>query len=151
MVVDNQFGKQEINVSGPWALLVPTQKVFPGGHPAPEYLDHFAVYIAWSGTPLQEIPATVKDQFCPHMGEEVTVYFTGLHLAVPVQITVDGEVTPIRNPLQHLVDYLVTGGNYSYPQVQVADQFLAQTLTLGEPVRALWVPSLKLDWVLRPE
>ena len=42
--------------------------------------------------------------------------------------------------------YGITGGNYTYPQVQVADQFLAQTLTLGDPAWTLGVPTLKLSW-----
>ncbi len=91
------------------------------------------------------ISVSVKDQFCPPTGEEVTV-IAPWWLAVPVQKTVDSEVTSITNPLQHLMFYGITGGNYTYPQVQVADQFLAQTLTLGDPAWTLGVPTLKLSW-----
>jgi len=142
--VDNQFGKQELTIVGPVGLLVPTQKIEPGGHAAPEGLDHFSVYfvqeIMW-----EPISVWVKDQFHPPNGgggEEVMVWAPYL-FAVPVQKTMDSEVTPITNPLQHILFYDISGVEVTYPQVQVADQFLAQTLQLGNPAEMLGVPSLK--------
>ena len=142
--VENQFGKQVLTVVGPIGLLVPTQKIEPGGHAMPEGLDHFSVYEVLE-TSWEPIPVWVQDQFGPPTGEEVTVW-SPYYFAVPVQKTVDSEVTAITNPLQHLVFYEIMGAEVSYPQVQVADQFLAQTLTLGEPAHMLGVPSLKLWW-----
>ena len=149
VVVENQFGKQELTVFGPVWLLVPSQKIEPGGHAMPEGLDHFAVYqvkeIMWD-----ERNVFIHDQFCPPpvppsppIGEEVTVWEPYL-FAVPVQKTVDSEITPITNPLQHILFYDLTGAEYSYPQVQVADQFLEQTLMLDVPAFMLGVPSLKI-------
>jgi hypothetical protein len=91
------------------------------------------------------ISVSVKDQFCPPTGEEVTIT-APWWLAVAVQKTVDSEVTSIMNRLQHLMCYGITGGNHTYLQAQVADQFLAQTLTLGDPAWTLGVPTLNLSW-----
>jgi hypothetical protein len=149
--VDNQFGKQELAIIGPVGLLVPTQKIEPGGHAAPEGLDHFSVYGVVDSS-WEPISVWVHDQFCPPpvppsppTGEEITVGVPHM-FAVPVQKTVDSEVTAITNPLQHVLFYEITGAEFSYPQVQVADQFLAQTFTLGTPASMLGVPSLKTSW-----
>jgi hypothetical protein len=143
--VENQFGQQWLEIWGPVSLAVPTQKLVPGGHQMPVGLDHFLVYLVLPPQPTPEIPVVVKDQFCPPEGEAVTVW-SAVEFFVPVQKTVGSEVTPITNPLAHLVFYEITGAQVSYPEVQVADQFLAQNLTLGLPAEMLGVPTLKLDF-----
>ena len=143
--VENQFGQQWLEIWGPVALAVPTQKLVPGGHQMPVGLDHFLVYLVMPPQPTPDIPVVVKDQFCPPEGEPVMVW-SAVQFFVPVQKTVGSEVTPITNPLAHLLFYGITGAQVSYPEVQVANQFLAQTLTLGEPANKLGVPTLKLDF-----
>jgi len=143
--VENQFGQQWLEIWGPVALAVPTQKLVPGDHGFPEGLDHFLVYLVMPPQPTPEIPVVVKDQFCPPEGEAVTVW-SAVEFFVPVQKTVGSEVTPITNPLAHLVFYEITGAQVSYPEVQVANQFLAQNITLGKPANKLGVPTLKLDF-----
>ena len=50
VVVDNQFGSdQELTVIGPVALAVPTQKLDPGAHGLPKYLDHYLLYMVMAG------------------------------------------------------------------------------------------------------
>jgi len=144
--VENQFtsGPQWLDIWGPVALAVPTQKLVPGDHGFPEGLDHFLAYLVLQG-PYLETPASVKDEFCPPEGEAVTVW-SPVEFFVPVQKTHGAEVTDIKNPLAHLVFYEITGAQVSYPEVQVANQFFAKNLTLGEPANKLGVPTLKLDF-----
>jgi hypothetical protein len=151
--VENQFtsGPQWLNLWGPVALAVPTQKLVPGNHSQPVGLDHFLVYLVAPG-PYLETPASVKDEFCPPEGEPVTVW-SPIELFVPVQKTVvdTGEVTPIKNPLTHLLFYEITGAQVSKDWVLTQNQFLAQNLTLlGEPANKLGVPTLKLDFYELP-
>lgn len=148
VLVENQFGQQLLTVRGPVMLAVPTQKVEPGGHQAPEGLDHFLIYTVDPGL-YEPTPVWVKDQFCPPTGEPVTVLGPAL-LAVPVQKTNGLVVTPITNPLTHLVFYEISGAQYSYLEVLVQDQFLGQELHLGIPATMLVVPSLKLEFQLLP-
>jgi Divergent InlB B-repeat domain len=147
VLVENQFGKQTLTVSGPIALGVPTQKLVPGDHGFPDGLDHFLLYAV--GAPYEPTGVAVKDQFCPG-GETVSVGMP-MMFGVPVQKTVGSEVTDIKNPLTHLVFYGITGAQCTWPWVLTNDQFLlGQNLTLGDPAGMLGVPSLKLEFHLLP-
>ncbi|MFP3879468.1 MAG: InlB B-repeat-containing protein, partial [Dehalococcoidia bacterium] len=72
VTVDNQFGNsQELTVYGPVALAVPTQKVDPGNHARPKYLDHYLLYAVWEPMPV-DVTVDLDDQF-PEVATGVTV------------------------------------------------------------------------------
>ncbi|MDH4300020.1 MAG: hypothetical protein OEV54_05205, partial [Dehalococcoidia bacterium] len=136
-------GKQLLQVIGPVFMSVPAQKLVPGDHAVPVGLDHFLIY-AVIGAPSIEKPVWVKDQFITNPSGDQVSTWEPHWFAVPAKKTVGTEVTDITNPLTHVVFYSLTGADYSWPSVQVDDQFLTQNLTLGAPAVMLGVPSLKL-------
>lgn len=146
VVIDNQFGHQPLTVWGPVGLAVPTQKLVPGDHEWPDGLDHFSLYVVEPG-PSLETSVSVKDQFTGEYYEMVTVTVPQL-LAVPVKKTVGPDVTPITNPLTHVLFYNILGAEFDIDLVQVVDQFheMGWILPLGEPAYMLGVPSLKIWW-----
>jgi hypothetical protein len=111
VVVDNQFGTQELMVGSPVKLAVPTQKLDPGPFPPPIDLDHFLLYEAF-GPPI-DVPVVVEDQF---LTEEVWVLEPAF-FANPVQKTHGDITTPIVNPWGHLVFYQVMGLTTDIPVV----------------------------------
>jgi hypothetical protein len=130
--VNNQFGTQELVVSGPVALAVPTQKA---GHEPPVGLDHYLLYGVIDG-PSTEVVVGLNDQF--GYQPEVTVYYP-IIFASPVRKTHGDEVTEIMNPEEYGVGYLMDVG-YFEEEVQVTNQFGEQTLHMYGPV-LLAVPS----------
>jgi hypothetical protein len=136
--VMNQFGTQNLTVSGPFALGVPTQKVEPGNHEPPLGLDHYLLYMVNEG-PLVEEVVDLNDEFGPQPG--VLVYEPVL-FAVPVRKTHDGVVKEIRNPETHAVIYSISGG-YLEREIQVVNQFGPQALNVSGPYM-LAVPSVKI-------
>jgi uncharacterized repeat protein (TIGR02543 family) len=134
--VNNQFGTQELVVSGPVGLAVPTQKA---GHEPPVGLDHFLLYEIIEG-PSMEVAVGLNDQFGDQ--PEVSVYGP-IIFANPVRKTHGDEVTEIMNPELHAVVYLMDIG-YFEEQVQVVNQFGEQTLQVYGPV-LLAVPSEKRE------
>jgi hypothetical protein len=145
--VQNQFGIQDLTVSGPYYLAVPTQKVDPGNHAPPVGLDHYLLYEVIGGSQLQ-ITVSLTDEF----GTDSDVLVLEPYMfANPVQKTVDSVVTPIENSMAHLVFYKISGDMVYYPQVQVINQFVAPTYySLTDPANMLAVPSLKLFAELAP-
>jgi hypothetical protein len=146
VTVDNQFNDaavpQTLLVYGPVALAVPTQKLEPGGHGLPKYLDHYLLYEVVEGL---NVAATVDldDQFpgtAP--GVEVTqpVYF-----ANPV---VKGYVdhAGLWDPDTHLVFYAISSNDEFLEAVVVNNQFQAQVLLDLLAENLLAVPSLKITW-----
>lgn len=132
--VDNQFGTQQLMVSGPVALAVPTQKA---GHEPPVGLDHYLLYLVNEGPSVEEV-VSLNDEF----GENPEVYvYEPILFASPVRKTHGDEVTEIVNPEEHAVIYLIDGGD-SEEEVQVINQFGEQTLHVYGPV-VLAVPSQK--------
>lgn len=98
--VNNQFGPQQLVVTDPVLLAVPTQK---SPHPNPPVdLDHYQCYRA-SGAPVAK-PAILADQF--HR-ERVQVN-TPVLLCNPVMKQHAGAVTEILHPDHHLVCYSKT-------------------------------------------
>jgi hypothetical protein len=133
--VFNQFGLQELTVSGPAALAVPTTKE---GHETAVGLDHYVLYQVMNMA-YWEIAVNLTDQFGsnPAITMLQPVYF-----AIPVQITHKGEVTEIVNPEEHAVIYWINGESYE-TQLQVDNQFGPQTLDVSDP-RYIFVPSQKI-------
>jgi len=140
--VNNQFGMQELMVSGPVALAVPTQKVEPGDHGPPVGLDHFLLYEVIEGPYFEDLVVGLEDQF-HDVAEGMVV--APRYFANPVQKTDDtGMVTEIVNTEAHLVFYEITGGQYYLPQLLVVNQFGQQTFDVAGPI-LLAVPSGKLS------
>ncbi len=139
MEVYNQFGLQELLVSDPVLLAVPTQKLEPGGHEPPVGLDHFLLYNVIGGEPM-DVYVDLHDQFGY---EEEVLVIEPLYFANPVQKT-HGTVTPIQEPEAHLVFYGIVGGTFD-SFVLVDNQFIAEPLQMGLSDPALLaVPSMKL-------
>ena len=120
--VENQFGTQQLVVSDPVLLGVPTWKLDPGDHDPPVGLDHFLLYEVIEGTPV-DVVVRLEDQF---FYENVLVY-EPVYFANPVRKTHDGDVTLIENSEEYLVFYRIV----SYPVsgwVRVDNQFGEQEL-----------------------
>jgi hypothetical protein len=143
VTVDNQFGNaQELLVTGPVALAVPTQKLEPYYHEKPKYLDHYLLYAVVEGL---NVTATVDldDQFPETApGVEVTkpVYF-----ATPaVKGYVDHVAAP-WDPEGHLVFYEISPNEEFYPDAYINNQFYEAPLILF-PEQRLAVPSVKVSY-----
>ncbi len=139
--VNNQFVRQQLTVWGPVALAVPTQKLVPGDHDPPVGLDHFLLYEVLEGEHLPDLTVGLNDQFGHgEFAPGMPIYF-----ANPVMKVVDHDViTPIENPEAHLVFYEILGQPYSYPPIQVTNQFGAMTSEVWGPY-LMAVPSVKLS------
>jgi len=139
--VVNQFGVQNLIVSGPVALAVPTWKLTPGNHTPPVGLDHFLLYKVIGG--YMNVTVGLNDEFDK---ETQVLIYRPLFFANPVQKTYGDGVTNITDNETHLVFYGIEAGNF-WQVVQVNNQFGNQTLLVGNPA-LLAVPSLKLSWQL---
>ncbi len=144
--VANQFGsQQQLIVSGPVGLAVPTQKE---GHEPPVGLDHFLVYDVievydFIKGPSVNLPVNVVVGLDDQFGDQPEVLVTvPIGLAIPVQKTHGGVVTEIEDPEAHLVFYEIEEGEVG-TNVQVVNQFGAQTLYIEGPYY-LAVPSEKV-------
>ena len=134
--VVNQFGAQALNVSGPYYLAVPSQKIVP---PAPP-LDHFKCYDV-VGAPPVSVSVYLADQFNEYSSVQVNYadWFCN-----PVTKVYGQNVTPIVNPDNHLTVYSITPKDMSTFVVEVENQFGTQNLTVYGPV-ALAAPTWKLE------
>jgi hypothetical protein len=141
VMVENQFGPQQLVVSGPVGLAVPTQKE---GHDPPVGLDHFLLYEVIQGESV-EVVVGLNDQF--GYEPEVPVYWPVL-FANPIRKIQGAEVTEIRKSEAHLLFYH-TRPLYFEGEVQVANHFGNQTLELGVP-DLLAVPSEKIGFTTGP-
>jgi len=152
VTIDNQFNDpavpQTLIVYGPVALAVPTQKVEPGDHGMPKYLDHYLLYEVWEPEPVN-VTVALDDQF-PYSAENVTVG-PPLYFANPA---VKGYVDHIGmwDPDEHLVFYAISDNEEFYdPEtpVWVKNQFFPEEevpLYLSPIEQLLAVPSVKVDW-----
>jgi hypothetical protein len=151
VTVDNQFSDaavpQELIVWGPVALAVPTQKLVPGDHGMPKYLDHYLLYEVVEGL---NVTATVDldDQFpgtAP--GVEVTepVYFANPAL----KGYVDHE-PGMWDPEEHLMFYRISDNEEFYgDDVGIRNQFFPEEteyIDLIPEGQLLAVPSVKAEW-----
>jgi len=118
--VENQFGTQQLVVSDPILLGVPTQKE---GYYSPVGLDHFLLYEVTEGPPVNVVVG-LEDQF---LSEYVSVY-EPVYFANPVQKTDDWGVTEIENPEACLVFYQIASSYSITGDVWVDNQFGEQYL-----------------------
>ncbi len=149
VTVDNQFNDaavpQTLTVFGPFALAVPTQKVEPGGHGMPKYIDHYLLYQVWEPVPV-DVTVDLDDQF-PGVAENVTVG-PPIWFANPV---VKGYVdhAGLWDPEEHLVFYAISDNDEFLSSVMIRNQFFPEdpvALELIDVGQLLAVPSVKLDW-----
>jgi len=122
--VENQFGTQQLVVSDPVLLGVPTQKLYPVYHSPPEGLDHFLLYEVTEGTPVDVVVGLYDYNFDYY--EDVLV-LEPVYFANPVRKTHDGDVTLIENPEAYLVFYRIASYSVS-GWVGVDNQFGVQEL-----------------------
>ena len=136
VVVKNQFGIQELTVSGPGGMSAPAQKLEPFYHDPPVGFDHYLVYGIIGGQPVNEV-VDLYDEFDYFADVQVLqpVYFSN-----PVRKIHDGEVTEILNPELCFVVY-VLGPPYSPVYgVRAVDQFGDRSFDALGPY-SLTVPS----------
>ena len=143
VVVDNQFGTNlELTVEGgPWGLAVPTQKLEPGDHNPPLFLDHFLVYRA--NGPAVQMDISLTDQFNDE--EDIVEVLVPWFFAIPCRKTHDGTVTEIKNPEGHLLFYIISDSEIIPDTVHVDNQFGLQDLDCSGGASLVGVPSEKLS------
>jgi len=147
VTVNNQFGNdQELLVTGPVALAVPTQKVEPGDHGMPKYVDHYLLYAVVEGL---NVTATVDldDQF-PEAAPGVEVTKPIFFATPAVKGHVD-HVTAPWDPEGHLVFYAISDNIEFLPGVMIRNQFFpeeAVPLSLLPEEQLLAVPSVKVSY-----
>jgi hypothetical protein len=150
VTVDNQFNDpavpQSLKVWGPVALAVPTQKVEPGDHGMPKYLDHYLLYEVVEGL---NVTATVDldDQFpgtAPGVKVTEPVYFA--NPAVKGYVDYVG----MWDPEEHLLFYRISDNEEFYgDDVGIRNQFCPEEPCYVDLVpidQLLAVPSTKIDW-----
>jgi hypothetical protein len=146
VTVKNQFGNdQELIVEGPVALAVPTQKLYPGDHDIPKYLDHYLLYKVWIGS---NVTATVdlNDQF-PLAAPDVEVTKPEYFATPAIKGYLDHEPGGFWNAEGHLVLYAISSNEEFLPAVVVSNQFQEELyLELSNIGELLAVPSLKIAW-----
>jgi hypothetical protein len=128
--VDNQFGEQTLNVSGPVWIAVPSEKLAP---PVPP-LDHFKCYDVVGALPLVDVYVDLWDQF--------DMYFAQVNWAEWFCNPVMKNAEEIVNEDNHLTVYNITPDYQDYWYVEVFNQFGYQELTVYGPV-ALAAPTWK--------
>jgi len=151
VTVDNQFSdaanSQSLVVCGPVALAVPTQKVTPGDHGMPKYLDHYLLYQVVEGL---NVSATVDldDEFpgtAPSVEVTQPVYF-----ANPAVKGYIDYYEGMWDPDEHLVFYRISDNEEFYgDNVLFRNQFFPEEpgeLFLEPVEQLLAVPSVKIDW-----
>jgi hypothetical protein len=141
----NQFGPQNLTVSGPVALAVPTWKLDPGNHTPPMYLDHFLLYEVVQGSPV-DANVDLDDQFPGNA--------TGVNVTMPVYFANpvlwkyhDGDETGAWDPEAHLVFYEISDNPEYYGGVNISNQFeLLESCGLNVTGQLLAVPSEKVSY-----
>ena len=158
VTVDNQFNEagvqQTLEVYGPVALATPTQKLIPGDHGMPKYVDHYLLYEVLEGAPL-DLTVNLDDQFPPDdPGVTVQVgppvYFANPCLKGPVDLGLEG----LWDPEEHLVFYQISDNPEFCSSVTIRNQFFQDEfgvpLDLYDDWELLAVPSVKVDWAYEP-
>jgi hypothetical protein len=154
VTVNNQFNgpaaPQTLTVYGPVALAVPTQKLVPGDHGMPKYMDHYLLYEVWEPEPVN-VNVDLDDEF-PNVAENVTVgppiYFANPCLKGYV------DYTGIWDPDGHLLFYQISDNEEYYDPEQpilIKNQFFpdeGESLYLSPVEQLLAVPSVKVEWAI---
>jgi hypothetical protein len=151
VTIDNQFSdagaQQTLTVMGPVALAVPTQKLIPGDHGMPKYVDHYLLYQVTAGSEVN-VTVDLDDEFDGSApGVEVTkpIYFANPCLKGYV------DFEGIWDPDEHLVFYEISDNDEYLPSVMIRNQFFPDEgvpLELFDNWELLGVPSVKVDWQL---
>ncbi len=150
LTIANQFGGQNVTISAPVLLAVPTQK---DSLPPPSGLDHFRCYPAIvtpgaTGQPTFPIHVTLKDQF-DKQPEEVEVLGV-VAFCAPAEKFHNGQITPIQSPPpepDHLTCYVFqerTTAPASTTRVQTNNQFGPEKFFVRQ-ARYLCVPTSKQE------
>jgi len=146
LTITNQFNGQNITISAPVLLAVPTQK---DSLPPPSGLDHFRCYpaVVTPGAvnqPSFPITVTLQDQF-DKQPERVRVVRV-VAFCAPAEKTHNNVHVDIQNPLDHLTCYVIerptTAPAPSQTRVQTQNQFGAEKFFVRE-ARYLCAPTSK--------
>lgn len=141
VVLENQFGRQEIRIGAVSFLLVPAHKMEPGID-FPKDLDHYKCYHVLNA-PVPDRIVSLKDQFD---NEEKVQVWEPRHFCVPCVKTYGGKTYDIINPDDHLTLYRIVSKEYHLAR-NVQDQFQKKPIQLAITRSAgLAVPSVKLEW-----
>ena len=142
VMVDNQFGQQQLKVGAATGLMVPTTKGLAGPPPPPNpaaySYEHYKCYKA-AGKALK-LPVQLADQF----GSGPAIVVKAMQLCNPAAKQHNGAIDPIRIPDRHLVCYGIKSKLkpvLAGPAFAV-NQFGLEQLKLGA-AKTLCVPSLK--------
>ena len=123
--VENQFGTQQLVVSDPVLLGVPTWKLDPGEHSPPVGLDHFLLYEVIEGPSVEVVVGLYDYNFDYY--EDVWV-LEPVYFANPVRTTAAWGQTEIESPEAHLVFYRIASSYSGSGDVWVYNQFGEQYL-----------------------
>jgi hypothetical protein len=137
VTVRNQFGTQELVLTAPRLLAVPTQKAPLG--PTHD-ISHFECYEARDASLGQAV--SLEDQFHTEDGRVLSAtYFCN-----PVTKTRDDVVTPPEPDEEHLTCYKVTPSEQPPADfVDISNQFDTEDTLMINPSQYLCVPSEKLS------
>ncbi len=140
VVVENQFGMQEIRIGHIHALLTPAEKIEKGSE-FPDKLDHYKIYRVLDGKPVGKV-VKLKDQFGASEAQVTYPYA----FAVPAKKEHAGKVFSIYNEKAHLTIYKISPREI-IKKVTVRDQFSRRYRSI-EVLRSilLAVPSIKVKW-----
>jgi hypothetical protein len=138
VVIENQFGAQNLVIGRAGALLVPSRTYGPRST-FPERLDHFKVYRVLDGKPVDKV-VSLKDPF----GAKDVAVSTPFAFGVPVTKHHGSITTSIQNKDAHLVIYRITPHSTGW-SLRARDQFGLREIQASRAV-LLAVPSLKRKW-----
>ena len=138
VMVQNQFGLQDLVIVGRKGLFVPTRK---DKLKAPAALDHFKCYSVQGDAVGAKV--RLEDQFDEADGRvERARVLEPVTLCAPVEKTYQGVTTPIGDPTMHLVCYTIETGPFARRTVRFRNQLGKGPVTVRRPVE-LCAPSLK--------
>ena len=144
VIVKNQLGSQSLTVHRPRRLCLPTQKrlLSQSFQQITVPIDHLQCYgVQARGSLLTPNPipkVDLRDEFGTERNVRIGQPY---QLCAPVQKRFQGNTTPIRNPVAHLVCYAISRPT-EQRRVEIRNQFEKQRLRTRAPV-GLCVPSSK--------
>ena len=140
VLLENQFGTQEIYIGHIRGLLTPAEKIERGSE-FPDKLDHYKIYRVLDGKPVDR-GVKLKDQFGTSEAKVTYPYA----FAVPVKKEHVGKVFSVHNERAHLTIYNISHREIAKKSM-VRDQF-SRRYRYVEIIRSilLAVPSVKVKW-----